>query len=91
MRQRNGGVSASCNLRRRNFVLGEIDNLRRDFAAAAVEHDEFIAALHAQDIARVMRFRSAQNERVRIPIFRRDVETMHRGNLQITQISADLR
>ena len=63
--------------RRVRPVADEIDNLCRDLAPAAVEDNEFVAALQSQDIARVMRLRVREDERIRIPIFRRNIETVH--------------
>jgi hypothetical protein len=42
-----------------NFVARKIDNLRGDLAPASVEKNGFLAVLHPQNIARVMRFGSA--------------------------------
>ena len=52
-------------------------DLSGDFMTATVEHNYPPARLQAKHIARVMRFRPAQNERVRIPIFRGDIKAMH--------------
>jgi hypothetical protein len=51
------------------IFFSQIDNLGRDLAPLPIKNDELVAALHAQHIARVMRFASAQDERIRIPIF----------------------
>ena len=47
--------------------------------AATVEHNHSPTRLQAKHSARVMRFRPAQNERVRIPIVRGDVKAMHQN------------
>src|SRR6202007_2007133 len=52
-------------------------NLCRNFAPATVKNGDAIAAFQSQNIARMMRFRVAQNERVRITILRRNVKPMH--------------
>jgi hypothetical protein len=48
--------------RRVRPVADEIDNLCGDFASAPVKEDGFVAGLHAQDIAGMMRLAPAQNE-----------------------------
>ena len=54
-----------------NFIFfSKIDNFRRDLASLPVKNHELVATFHPQHIARVMRFASAQDERIRIPILR---------------------
>ena len=69
-----------CAPRRVRPVADEIDNLRRDLAPTSVENNELVAALQSQDIARVMRLRACEGERARVPIFRRNIETVHDQN-----------
>jgi hypothetical protein len=67
-----------------NFALANIDDGSCDLAAAAVKHHKLLADFQAQNIAGVMRFCPAQNQRIRIPILRRNVETVH----PVTQASS---
>src|SRR5205814_2798597 len=45
-----------------NFVAGKIDNLGSDLASPTVKENRAISALHPQNIAGMMRLRSAQSE-----------------------------
>ena len=67
------------NFAQENFLAGYLRNLSGDFMAATVEHNHSPTRLQAKHSARVMRFRPAQNERVRIPIVRGDVKAMHQN------------
>src|SRR6266487_948672 len=60
-----------------NFVVAKINHLGSDFATASVEENKLFAALHAQDIARMVGFRSSQHKRVGVPMLRRDVKAVH--------------
>jgi hypothetical protein len=53
-----------------NFLAGKIDNLGSDLASATVKENRAISALHPQNIAGMMRLRSAQCECAWIPVFR---------------------
>src|SRR2546423_9164730 len=77
IRHCSGGVSASCSFLS-DRVAAEIDNFGSDFAALSVKQNKLVPLFHAQDLASVVRLRSSQRERARIPILRRDVEAVHR-------------
>jgi hypothetical protein len=53
----------------------ECADLRRGFAAAAIEHDQLIARCQPQDIARMMRFRPSKS--AGWPIVRREIKPVH--------------
>src|ERR1700759_207610 len=52
-------------------------DFRRDLVAASVKHDDFIASFQTENVAAMVSFGAGQEQRVRIPIFRRDIKAMH--------------
>jgi hypothetical protein len=47
-----------------DFATARIDNFGSDFAAASVEKNKLLAALHPQNVARMVGFRVRQHERI---------------------------
>jgi hypothetical protein len=45
--------------------------------AASIEENSFVAAFHSQNVLAMMRFVSAQGERIGVPVFWRDIKAMH--------------
>jgi hypothetical protein len=60
-----------------NFLAGYFRDFGYNFIASTIEYDYAPARPETKHIARVMGFRSMQNEVVGIPFFRGDVKAMH--------------
>ena len=78
MRQRSGGVAASCNLR------SAISRAPSEVISAVIsrpwplKRTALSPGCEAQDVARVVRLGAGQAEGVGVPVVRRDVEAVHR-------------
>src|SRR5207248_230793 len=60
-----------------NSIALQRHNLGCNFVAASVEDGNSITLLQTQHVTSVMRFGSDERESIAIPVFRRDIETLH--------------